>query len=268
MIRIQKTTPPPSTLNNERTYEQLQIILDKNGFDNDKEKDNYRKLCRSDRIYNALCETYHHKCAFCERKQSRLLPNAKAPERKPRFTIEHYRPIKSYYWLIYSWDNLLPVCAACNGNKGNAFAISGTAALPEAVAGEQLHTLAPHYHEQEKPKMLHPEIDEEHIFEQIQYTQRGTMFAHDERCKYTIEQLQLHSSKDIDTMRKKIWEDFYERAGSLFLTSLAEFEAEVAVFVANAYMPENEFIGFRRFVIQHMHEWLHNITSESDQATN
>lgn len=66
MIRIQKTTPLPSTLNNERTYEQLQIILDKNGFDNDKEKGNYRKLCRSDRIYNALCETYHHKCAFCE----------------------------------------------------------------------------------------------------------------------------------------------------------------------------------------------------------
>lgn len=256
MIHVQKTTPP-STLDNDRTYNRLQIILDKNGFatdDDSREKDNYRKLCNSDNIYKTLCEAYHHKCAFCECNQSRLLPNAKAPKKTPKFTIEHYRPIRTHYWLIYSWDNLLPACSVCNNNKGHKFEILGTAASPETTADARLHTLAAAYHQQENPKMLHPEIDPPSVFEQLQYTQDGKMFSGDKRCNYTIDVLQLNTRNDIDTLRKTVWDDFVQQIQSAILANNDELPQLIKAFVADAYKPENEFLGFRRFATQP--KWL------------
>lgn len=257
MIHVQKTTTPPTTLDNDRTYKSLQIILDKNGFatDNDnKEKNSYRKLCNSDNIYKTLCEAYHHKCAFCECNQSRLLPNANAPKKTPKFTIEHYRPIKLYYWLIYSWDNLLPACSVCNNNKGHLFEILGTAVSPPKTADVCLHTLAAAYHRQENPKMLHPEIDPPSIFEQIQYTQDGKMFSGDERCKYTLDVLKLNTRKDIDTFRKTVWDDFVQQTQSAILANNDNLPQIIEAFVLDADTPENEFLGFRRFAIQQ--NWL------------
>ncbi len=256
MIHVQKTTPPPKCLDNDYTYKSLQIILDKNGFatdDGSREKNSYRKLY--DNAYQTLCEAYHHKCAFCECNQSRLLPNANTPKKAPKFTIEHYRPIKLYYWLIYSWDNLLPACSVCNKNKGHKFEILGTAASPQTTADTRLHNLAAAYHEVEKPKMLHPEIDPRSVFEQIQYTQDGKMFSGDERCKYTIDVLQLNTRKDIDTLRKTVWDDFVQQIQSAnAMQDVNELAQAINRFVGDANVPENEFLGFRRFAIQQ--NWL------------
>ena len=257
MIHVQKTTEPPSTINNERTYNSWQTFLDNNGFttdDNSTAKDRRPNLYNKTGVYQALCKTYHHKCAFCECNQSRLLPNANTPKKAPKFTIEHYRPIKLYYWLIYSWDNLLPTCSACNNSKGHKFEILGTAASPQTTADARLHNLAAAYHGQENPKMLHPEIDPPSVFEQIQYTQDGKMFSGDERCKYTIDVLQLNTRKDIDTLRKTVWDDFVQQTQSAILANNDELPQLIEAFVQDADTPENEFLGFRRFAIQQ--NWL------------
>ena len=65
-----------------------------------------------DSIQKRLKKIYHLKCAYCEQK---LLD---APKH-----IEHYRPKDTYYWLAYSWDNLLLCCGGCNSSKGTRFAI-------------------------------------------------------------------------------------------------------------------------------------------------
>ncbi|MBK7569687.1 MAG: HNH endonuclease [Bacteroidetes bacterium] len=69
----------------------------------------------------ALGTLYEWKCAFCESKRY-----------KPQ--VEHFRPKKrvtgpapnplGYYWLCYSWTNLLPTCKDCNESKLNSFPIN------------------------------------------------------------------------------------------------------------------------------------------------
>ena len=86
---------------------------------------------------NSLFETQNAKCAYCEMLQL----SASHP-------VEHFRPkakairgdgseSPGYWWLAWTWDNLLFSCGTCNGmnRKGNHFGLeSGSTPL---VAHEQ-----------------------------------------------------------------------------------------------------------------------------------
>ena len=63
----------------------------------------------------ALNELFYGKCAYCEYSFGRSDVN-----------VEHYRPKgrvledpkhPGYYWLAYSWSNLLPACTSCNQRR-------------------------------------------------------------------------------------------------------------------------------------------------------
>lgn len=58
----------------------------------------FRDRYKQSDVKTALKDLYERKCCYCER-------------RKESFDIEHYRPTSIYYWLSYSWDNLLFVWA-------------------------------------------------------------------------------------------------------------------------------------------------------------
>jgi len=129
------------------------------------------------RIYNNAVKDelkilYHKKCAYCESMLS-----------FDSFTIEHYRPKKgsySYYWLGYEWSNLLPVCKKCNNSKGDRFPVEAPSkvlphsknkkrvASPLLLSNGDLDTEAMKanhsYLLDEKPYLLHPEIDEPKAF--------------------------------------------------------------------------------------------------------
>jgi 5-methylcytosine-specific restriction endonuclease McrA len=135
------------------------------------------------RIYNTavkqeLKKLYHNKCAYCEC----MMGDAD-------FTVEHYRPKKgsySYYWLGYEWSNLLPVCTKCNNAKGDKFPVR----VPERVmpkSGKKSRVKEPQflangnlrleamkadhrYLIDEKPYLLHPELDEPQDFLSVQHT--------------------------------------------------------------------------------------------------
>jgi uncharacterized protein (TIGR02646 family) len=49
----------------------------------------------------------HHKCCYCDR---RVIP--------VHNDVEHYRPFARYWWLAWTWENLLFACRACNGKGG------------------------------------------------------------------------------------------------------------------------------------------------------
>lgn len=57
-----------------------------------------------------LWDQQHHKCAYCE-----------APYLRRSAHIEHYRPKATYWWLAWSWDNLLQICGTCNTVKKDGF---------------------------------------------------------------------------------------------------------------------------------------------------
>lgn len=81
-------------------------------------------------VQKKLNEIYHLKCAYCEQK---LLD---APKH-----IEHYRPKKTYYWLAYSWDNLLLCCGSCNSAKGDRFTTANSAISYKDEVFEDIHSL-------------------------------------------------------------------------------------------------------------------------------
>lgn len=113
-------------------------------------------------VRDFLNKYYKEKCAYCEQ-------TCKAE-------IEHYRPKKGvtednnhdgYYWLCYTWSNLVPSCRYCNteGGKGNKFPIIKTAkrvTSPTFKAG-MLDKSKCEAHKSpliiEEPYLLHPEID-------------------------------------------------------------------------------------------------------------
>ena len=97
-----------------------------------------RKMAVCERIYKAVkreLEACHHgKCCYCEMLFDDHKPYAYS-------YVEHWRPKSSsrqalgerriwpgYYWLAYSWDNLLLSCAFCNLKKSDLFPLAYPAA--------------------------------------------------------------------------------------------------------------------------------------------
>lgn len=92
----------------------------------------------------ALVEAQHGKCCFCESKVRHVSSG----------DVEHFRPKAGlrqdadaslekpgYYWLAYSWDNLLFACEECNRReKRNLFPLEDPATrarTADALAGER-----------------------------------------------------------------------------------------------------------------------------------
>jgi hypothetical protein len=60
-------------------------------------------------IKEALLETSHNKCAYCE---------AKIDIESKYLEVEHFLYKNNYPNLVVQWENLLPSCKRCNGKKG------------------------------------------------------------------------------------------------------------------------------------------------------
>jgi len=153
-------------------------------------------------VKNTLKELYDYKCAYCES----FIKNSYGE-------IEHYRPKKSldlkkcdstkaYYWLAFSWDNLLPCCKKCNIPKSNCFDIFDTRVDYNNETLEELHKSLQSYNRIEKPKLLHPEID---VFEDdIVFDHKGFMSSDNEKVIYTSTICDLNR-KNLREAREKIF---------------------------------------------------------------
>jgi len=114
------------------------------------------------KVRDYLNKYYYGKCAYCEQ-------TCKAE-------IEHYRPKKGvfedsthhgYYWLCYSWNNLVPSCRYCNteGGKGNKFPLiqNGKRVTIPLFRNGRLDVTKCNASKapliKEEPYLLHPEID-------------------------------------------------------------------------------------------------------------
>ncbi len=201
------------------------------GFEDEKEdlltkKSDHRfnSYIYNNAVKEELKELYHNKCAYCESFMS-----------DDTFTVEHYRPKKgdgdySYYWLGYEWSNLLPVCKKCNNKKRGQFPVavpsqflpnSGKKCrvkIPQLLPNGDLDMEAMKanhpYLLDEKPYLLHPEIDEpkEYLFVKITgelESQIGKEVNeyHYKRVEKTIQLTNLNRDVLI-TNRRRIIEDF------------------------------------------------------------
>jgi uncharacterized protein (TIGR02646 family) len=154
-----------------------------------------------------LKQIYYEKCAFCESDLKNEVGD-----------IEHFRPKNrnknqtkkcdktfSYYWLAFSWDNLLPACSKCNGKKSNCFDIDGIRASFIKEDLKNLHYKTEKYNEREQPKLLHPEYDK--FEDEIKFTKKGEIDSENERVLYTVQICDLNR-ENLRKSRQDIVDDF------------------------------------------------------------
>lgn len=226
-----------------KTTHEKRLTIIKDGHYTDSEPFNSRYKYQD--IKDKLNEIYHHKCAYCESRLEQL-------------QVEHYRPKKganAYYWLVYSWDNLLLTCPACNRAKGDKFEIKSQPVsyvdTPENI--KNINTLSASYDALESPLIVNPEItDPKDILE---YTQEGEAFSKDERFKYTIETCQLNR-KALKDERRKIFEDFRKKVESIFFEYKADDQELLLEYLIKSYIKETEdleksYLGIRKYAIRH-----------------
>jgi hypothetical protein len=140
VIRIHKADAPPDFIRagDEHTQELCAA------YDADTEAycSGGKKMVLRETIYQSvtreLDDCHYGKCCYCE---APLDANSE---------VELWRPKSRYYWLAYSWDNLLLSCGFCNKKKLNQFPLEDEA------------TRALNHHmrlDDEKPAILKPDGD-------------------------------------------------------------------------------------------------------------
>jgi len=215
-----RSVPVPTHLNCSTIQDEYDSNIKKESYNSGSKYNDNAKT-----VKNTLKKIYYYKCAFCEAS----LKNSYAE-------IEHFRPkkssnlsrcdsSKSYYWLAFAWDNLLPSCKMCNISKSNCFDIYEVRVNYDKDTLEFLHTSLQKYHDIEKPKLLHPEIDK---FEKdIHFQRKGKMVTDNERVKYTIKVCNLNR-KYLSELREEIITDHSNKVKKMFRV-LIEMKPKLSV---------------------------------------
>lgn len=215
------------------------------------DSDAYNSRYKLPDIKDKLENLYHHKCAYCEDHDVQL-------------QVEHYRPKSIYYWLAYSWDNLLYSCSKCNGYKGTHFEIVGKrVTCPKASDDlKEINTWSSRkFDQQELPLLLNPERDElDNVFS---FDREGVIYGNNERSKYTIETCKL-DRKELNDERKKIVDEFIKHV-NVVLYVMADPKDQAAglytlleCFKCDAENDSNTFTAYRKAAL----EWLDDIIKE------
>lgn len=233
----------PNNKKAETTYQRWQETVNAKNFPNSNQK--FISRYKQNDIKTALEQHYHCKCGFCESYAA-------------RWDVEHYRPKSVYYWLAYSWDNLLLSCPSCNQDyKKDKFE---TKQLPANYTGTEIsniHSLAQNYNQIEQPKLLNPEFDDPTAF--FNYDLNGEISSHDERGQYTIETCGLNRIKLSDRRKEVVIEQFKRDLKNSFLLDGEDKEAQrktiikfIQNYAAQSKIEHNEFLGYRKYVIKHL----------------
>jgi uncharacterized protein (TIGR02646 family) len=195
MIHIQRAYPAPATLTSARAETARSELKQQVEADPS-------KLTIKSNIYAAddgkqvLKNMQHDKCCFCESKITHVAHG----------DVEHFRPKKAvledgqlkrpgYYWLAYTWENLMFSCELCNRReKGNRFPIDGTRAKTPEDNLEQEYPLFIDPAGPDDPEML------------ISFTDLGRAVAIDgnRRGQTTIRELGLNRDPLQERRQKQI----------------------------------------------------------------
>lgn len=147
-------------------------------------------------VFDALTAMTGGRCAFCERRiavdgyASRSLGASVTHYRPPWGAVDHAGAVSMdhYWWLAYTWENLLPACADCIRAKGNRFPIERA---ERASRREPL--------DRERPYLLDPTTDdpEPHLI----FQPDGTVVGATQRGATTVEVLALNRSSLVSARR-------------------------------------------------------------------
>jgi len=242
-------TPPAVIPIPTRTTHLHRMKMITDGFYTDETK--YNNRYKYDDIRIELGNIYLGKCAYCEQKIELS-------------HVEHYRPKSIYYWLAFSWDNLILACPHCNEYKSAHFELSGVAVtfINNPANIKNINTLSASYLFREQPKMVNPEITDP--LPHIKFKVDGAIESTDVRFAYTIEKCKI-SRTYLRDERRKLLNDFKEDIAAELLKpnkagQLSGIQAIVDKFKRDSEKLDNSYIAFRRYAIKH--NWLRQIIKD------
>jgi uncharacterized protein (TIGR02646 family) len=225
-------------LSSRNTHQKRMFIIEQEKYI---DTDDYNKRYKYADVKEALKDLYKHKCAFCEQKIE-------------QFQVEHYRPKSLYYWLAFSWDNLIVACPRCNQNKGINFELFGNKIEFKNIEPNirNINTISSSYDLKEQPKMVNPEVTDP--AGKIQFERNGFIKSDDERFTYTIKMCAI-DSKYLNDERRKLLDIFTRDILSALTDSsdptkqLIKIETIVEKFIADSQDVDLPFLAFRRYAI-------------------
>ena len=242
MIKIERAEPPKNTALDNRREEELQRI------EKLAETGRLKSSCitelwsqKSDpRIKEFLYESQCRKCCYCERK----LP-------KGETDVEHFRPKgevkktekkhQGYWWLVYSWENLLIACRTCNRKKGTKFPLKD---------GKKRAYTKDSDLDQEEPFLINPL--EENPEQCIYYQELGEVglmvkaVGNCERSKKTVDELTEINHREVMLERADKLED-YRMWADLKKNGNDEWRSKADKRLRKYISRCSEFSGFARF---------------------
>lgn len=238
MIKVEKDpTQIPASLDSKLTKKRRNELIAKAAYIYEKIYDSRYKMPDVKKKLDAI---YSGKCAFCEQ-------NVEA------FHVDHFRPKSIYYWLAYSWDNLLYICASCNTAKSKHFATQKKQIF-KIEDLENIHSLAAKYAEEEQNNFIHPELED--IEKLVDFDDKGKISSLNKRVQYTIDTCQLNRDR-LTERRKAVFNDFEQKYNDKRLNylltgdkiDLGKLIGFIADFEENTKKSATEFRLFRSFII-------------------
>lgn len=210
----------------------------------------YDSRYKCEDVKTALKNLYKRKCAYCDQKA-------------PSYHVEHYRPKDIYYWLVYSWDNLLLSCRDCNSHKLNKFEIEAKKRISIDYPRDDIHNLGDVYDELEQPKLVNPEKEDVH--KDLVYTKLGGISSKNTRVQHTIKTCRIDRD-DLNADRKTILDELRQKIESRITESrfgdkeaLIKLKGFLEDFRTDSENPVKNFISFRRYIIEN---WLEELLKE------
>lgn len=219
----------------------------------------YNSCYKTSDVKDKLNSLYHHKCAYCENHAEQT-------------HVDHYRPKKKYYWLAYSWDNLICSCPTCNQFKTNDFAIKGKKVYPPK-ATDDLSEIniwsSQKYDRQEKPMLLNPERD--NLNDVFLFDKEGHIRGNNNsRADYTIATCHLDREELVD-LRRKIVEDYRKAIEAELLNASTVEQQKSAIevltrdFYRKAIDTTNTFYAYRNAALGWLDDIVKGLLKTSEQ---
>lgn len=205
----------------------------------------YDDRYKMDDIKEKLMKIYHSKCAYCESLLEQL-------------HVEHFRPKRGgYYWLAYSWDNLLLSCPICNSRKGSSFPVLSNKVVYDKTRDKlyKINSLSNKYDLLENPMLINPETASDELLATVIFDKRGGMSSLDMRMDETIKKCGLNRIA-LQQRRKKVWDDLKKDLCGAILESQGNkdllkplLRLVLKNFITKMKDPETDYIAYRQYIV-------------------
>lgn len=261
MIKVEKDLNDlPESLNSSLTNQRRDEIIKAGEYPTDKKlKENpvfevktlspYNDRYKYQDVKDRLKIIYNHKCVYCEQSIERC-------------DVEHYRPKSIYYWLAYSWDNLLYCCSTCNTHKLSKFEVDRRVTI-DVYPIKSTQDLRDIYDSYESPKFINPE--KENVYSHLVYKKNGLVRSDDDRTQYTITECKLDRG-DLNDRRFQVLNSFKKKVDSRIqekkngdAEAVIKLKGLIEDFITDSDDPIKDFISFRKYIIEN---WLRELIDE------